>query len=194
MTKRAKIIDDHVLESILKYVAQGDNGLRDKVMLLLSHKAGLRAAEIAGLTWGDVLDATGTLSKESLVIPGNIAKYGRGREIPMHPLLYDALQEYKQSLSKLTANTRLILCQDGVTRMSPNNMAVYIRRIYNRVGLMGCSSHSGRRTFITKAARMVNDYNCSLLDVQRIAGHANLDTTEAYIEPSNNVAAMVRQL
>lgn len=193
MAKRAKIIDDQVLESVLNYVRQGDAGLRDTVMLLLSHKAGLRAAEIAGLTWGDMLDAVGTISPESFTVPNNIAKYGRGRTIPMHPLLYKALIEYKGSLQKITARTPLIPGKE-VGKMSPNNTAVYLRRIYNRVGLIGCSSHSGRRTFITKAARMVNDFDCSLVDVQRLAGHSDLSTTELYIEASGNVAAMVHKL
>lgn len=193
MAKRAKIIDDQVLASVLQYVRQGDAGLRDVVMLLLSHKAGLRAAEISGLTWGDVLDATGKISPDTFAVPNSIAKYKRGRTIPMHPMLYQALVEYRNSLQKITARTPLIPGKE-VSKMSPNNTAVYIRRIYNRIGLIGCSSHSGRRTFITKAARMANDFNCSLFDVQRLAGHSDLSTTECYIEASDGVSKMVSQL
>ncbi len=66
--------------------------------------------------------------------------------------------------------------------MTPRGIVNWFAATYAELGLIGCSSHSGRRTFITRAARLVSKTGGSLRDVQELAGHSNLTTTERYIE------------
>jgi integrase len=67
-------------------------------------------------------------------------------------------------------------------------------RWYEVLGFSGCSSHSGRRTFITNAARKISTVDGSLRDVQILAGHSNLRTTQRYIEPNASAQTKVIQL
>jgi integrase len=71
--------------------------------------------------------------------------------------------------------------------MTPLGIVVWFSRAYKALGLNGCSSHSGRRTFITRAARLVHKAGGSLRDVQLLAGHRSIQTTQRYIDGDSDV-------
>ena len=54
--------------------------------------------------------------------------------------------------------------------------------VFAELGLQGCSSHSGRRTFVTRAARLIQKAGGSLRDVQQLVGHQSMKTTQGYID------------
>ena len=54
--------------------------------------------------------------------------------------------------------------------------------VFAGLGLQGCSSHSGRRTFVTRAARLIQKAGGSLRDVQQLVGHQSIKTTQGYID------------
>ena len=146
-------------------------------MILLSVKAGLRAGEIAGLEWPMVLDARERIA-EMIAIPDAIAKKGGGRLIPLHPQLADALRALKRC-----SNPRgpVIRSSRGAA-MRPNSIVNWFIQLFSELGIEGCSSHSGRRSFITAAARNLHRAGCSMRDVQLLAGHRSIETTQRYID------------
>jgi integrase len=72
----------------------------------------------------------------------------------------------------------------GSQGLHPGSIVNWFRQLYADLGLTGCSSHSGRRTFITNAARLVSTAGGSLRDVQQLAGHQSIEQTQAYIYAS----------
>lgn len=82
--KQAKVVTPPMLKRMLRRVSRSSFPARDRAMILLSIKAGLRACEIAGLDWSMVLDAQGRVSG-TIHVRDVIAKKRGGRRIPMHP-------------------------------------------------------------------------------------------------------------
>jgi integrase len=95
--RQARIITPSVLRRMVTHVGDSYYPARDRVIILLSVKAGLRAAEIAQLDWSMVLDIRGQID-ESISLHDAIAKKRSGRRIPMHQDLRQALSVlYRQS-------------------------------------------------------------------------------------------------
>ncbi len=103
--------------------------------------------------------------------------------IPVHDELRVALEALKLAFSeRVAAGQPVVFSERG--RYGANGVAHWFKRVYQDAGLVGASSHSGRRTLLTNLARKCAHAGASLRDVQRIAGHADLGTTERYVEPS----------
>lgn len=149
-------------------------------MLLLSAKAGLRAAEIAGLTWPMITTADGKIA-DHIALANSIAKKGSGRQIPMHPRLKAALSQ----LGRADGLQGHVIKSERGERLSPGSVVNWFKAFYRRLGFDGCTSHSGRRTFITLAARRISKAGGSIRDVQLLAGHRSLRHTQGYIEANS---------
>lgn len=175
--KQAKILAEPDVGSVLAYLRRRRYPDRDRVIFLASIKCGLRAAEIAGLRWEMVLTPTGEIDS-ALEVHNQIAKKGSGRTIPLHPLMRTSLARLKQHYG---AQGHIIRSERGA-RMTANSIVNWFALVYRALGLAGCSSHSGRRTFITRAAKQVYVAGGSLRDVQQLAGHSSIGHTQKYIE------------
>jgi integrase len=191
--RQAKVLTDVQQRQALAAIASHRYPERDRVMLLLSFKSGLRAKEIAHLTWGMVTDRSGEVG--DMIALQDLATKGRsGREIPMAPALRQALVEWRAITPRPGPNDRIIVSERDHS-LSPNSVRNWFALLYRRLGFQGCSSHSGRRTFITVAARKIVAAGGSLRDVQELAGHSSLQTTQHYIQGDSqakrNVIAML---
>ena len=178
--KQAKVLSKSQYEALLIHVSNSRHGSRNRVIIMLSVKAGFRAIEIAKLTWGMVLGADGTVSND-IALQDCASKGAGGRNIPIAKELHKALSHLKSERGEVEKNERVI--QTARTdKVSAQVIINIFYSWYRELGMMGCSSHSGRRTFITNAARKITSVGGSLRDVQSLAGHAALTTTQRYIE------------
>jgi integrase/recombinase XerD len=175
--KQAKILSTDNCGDLLVFASTTRRPLRDRLIVLLSVKAGLRAAEIANLTWEMILTPTGGI-EPTIELPDRAAKKSGGRRIPIHPELAEGLSD----LHTQAVAADPVICSQRGGPMSPVSIVNWFAKAYRAIGLQGCSSHSGRRTFITRAARLVHNAGASLRDVQLLAGHRSIQTTQRYID------------
>jgi integrase len=187
--KQAKTITRAQAEAVLAYLAKTRQPSRNSLIFLLSFRAGLRAKEIASLTWAMVTDAIGP----DICLVNEASKGRSGRAIPICAGLRKALLAWKQECGDVASSDRVITTERSKAT-SPQVIVNSFRAWYARLGFQGCSSHTGRRTFITNAARRISTVGGSLRDVQALAGHSALSTTQRYIEVNGDAKRKVVEL
>ncbi|HVX36766.1 MAG TPA: site-specific integrase [Hyphomicrobium sp.] len=177
LSKQAKTLTKRQIALTTALIAQTRYPTRNLVIFLLSVKAGLRAKEIASLTWDMLTDAEGNLGS-SIHLRDEASKGRSGRIIPLNKDLKSALQRLHDNRNQ----SPHVITTERAQRTSAAAIVNLFAHWYRLSGLNGCSSHSGRRTFITNAARSISTVGGSLRDVQMLAGHRTLSTTQRYIE------------
>lgn len=186
--KQAKVLTRQQVDALLHNVGKRRNGLRNQVIALLSVRAGLRAKEIAALKWSMIVGADGEVG--DYIHLTDIASKGRsGRVIPINKQLKGALIELHGM-----DRSEWVIRTERSDRTSAQAIVNQFQRWYRDLGLVGCSSHSGRRTFITNAAKKISTVGGSLRDVQHLAGHSSLQTTQRYIEGDSEARKRVVEL
>ena len=186
--KQAKVLNSKQVDALLHHVGGLRHGLRNQVIVLLSVRAGLRAKEVANLKWNMIVGADGDVG--DYIHLTDIASKGRsGRVIPIN-------KQLKASLVELQGRDRgeWVIHTERSDHTSAQAIVNLFQRWYLDLGLIGCSSHSGRRTFITNAARKISTVGGSLRDVQQLAGHSSLKTTQRYIEGDSEARMRVVEL
>ena len=177
--KQAKVLTDKQEAAVIRHLETTRWAERDTAMFLLSVKAGLRAKEISGLRWRMITDAEGNVG-DSIALEDIASKGKSGRTVPLNPKLRAALVALAENC-EVQSDQPVIASERGGS-MTAKSVAKWFLKLYGNLGMDGCSSHSGRRTFITRAARKVSEVGGSVRDVQHLAGHSSLQTTQRYID------------
>lgn len=183
--KQAKVLTSSQFRTAMAKAGRARFADRNRAMLLLSVKAGLRAGEIAKLTWQMVETSDGKLA-HTIELHDKAAKKGSGRTIPMHQDLKTVLLRLQRQRRFGGGKAPVIESERGAHPMKPSSVVNWFHNFYASLDFDGCSSHSGRRTFITKAARLVSKAGGSLRDVQQLAGHRSIEQTQGYIDGDTN--------
>lgn len=140
--------------------------LRDAAILELFYSSGLRLAELASLTVGDVDPFTET-----------VRVLGKGRKeriVPVGAPALEAIQKYRQAAG---ANAGPLFLNKSRRRLSARSVWLSLKRYLAHVGIpRTISPHKLRHSFATHML----DAGADLRSVQTLLGHASLSTTQIY--------------
>ncbi len=183
MPKQAKTITPQDLRRLLDFVAANKHGVRNRTMLLATHLAGMRVGEVASLLYGDVVNDEGEVRDQINLIPEQ-TKGRHARAVFVNAKFRRELEAYLASHPMQDARDRLFYTQKkGRAGFTSNTLAQYFHYLYKRAGIVGGSSHSGRRTFITNLASK----GVGVRVLMSLAGHRHIGTTQAYIDVNDDM-------
>ena len=175
---QARVLNPQELRRVLDHVATRRHSARNRAMLLLTHYAGMRVAEVAALRINDVLNDDSTIKGEVRLMPDQ-TKGKHARTVYLNERMQKELAQYIKIL-KIKDATKPLFYTQKQAGFSANSLTQYFFYLYRNVGLAGCSSHSGRRSFLTGLANK----GTAIHILKSLAGHRNISTTATYLYSS----------
>ena len=174
--RHAQTLNEAQFRKVLQYCKTRRHVNRDTTIFMVSFYAGLRAKEIAALKLRDVFDADGNV-REQFTLERDQTKGGQCRTVYINKRLAKALFDYGLDKNLDNLSRPLFESQKG-GHFSANTMCQLFLDIYKACGFKDASSHSGRRTYITRLANK----GVGVRLLAALAGHSHISTTQRYID------------
>ena len=187
--KQAKVLTDTELKKVIAYIDAFDrHAERNKAIILLTHYCGMRVSEVASLLVSDVVSVDNNIN-DVIYLKANQTKGSKSRRVFVSKKAKTALKRYLQSDLSVIQQSYLFQTQKS-KRFNTNALTQLVKRLYERVGIVGASSHSGRRTFITKLATS----GVSVRVIAELASHKSIQTTQRYIDINDELMSNAVEL
>jgi integrase/recombinase XerD len=184
---QARVLTERDIKKCLLYIAARRHASRNRCAFLLTHLTGMRVGEVASLRICDVLAQAGEV-RDEVRLSADQTKGKRGRLVLLSERAQAEIKQYLLARFKtqdlqpilLTDTSRALFATQKSNQrgFSPNTLAQYFHHMYRDAGIVGASSHSGRRGFITNLANK----GVSVRVLMDLAGHSSLGVTQRYIQ------------
>ena len=177
---KARVLTENEFKRRLTIARDAQMPERNVAIIYCSFGLGLRAKEIAALKISDIFDNELNVLEE-INLTRSMTKGEKQRHIYINnKKIIKALTEYitvrKDNDVLFNYNDWLFKTQRK-QKFSPDVLQKWFRKLYDKTGIKSASSHSGRRTFITRLIEQGADIKA----VSNLAGHASITTTASYV-------------
>jgi integrase/recombinase XerD len=176
MTKQAKTLNERELQRLLDFVKTTKSAARNRAIILLTHLAGMRIGEVAAVRICDVVASDGAV-RDEINLSAAQTKGNRSRSVLLNERVQGELAVYIRTVRVRDPKQALFNTQRSAA-FTANSLTQVVNGIYRNAGFDGASSHSGRRGFLTNLA----EKGVSVRVMMALAGHANMATTQRYID------------
>jgi len=119
----------------------------------------------------DVVDEQHTVKAE-IVLAAAMTKSKRARRIFVSKNMLQQLKRYVSELCQSSRDHYLFSTQKN-SHFKANTATQHLQRLYARAGIVGATSHSGRRTWLTELSAK----GVGVRVLTEMAGHVSIQTT-----------------
>ena len=179
---QARTLTPRELRRVLDHAASHKHAPRNRLMLLMTHWAGMRVGEVAALRVQDVRDTTGSVLPE-IRLSASQTKGQHARVVFVSERLRKEVARYLKTLPKGESGATPLFGTQKREAFSANTLCQTLNTLYRRAGLDGATSHSGRRSFITTLASK----GVGVRVLASLAGHRSIATTQRYIDVNDDM-------
>ena len=173
---QAKTLTANELRKVLSNLPVNRYRLRNRLMLLMTHWAGMRVGEVAALRVSDVRAADGTVKPE-IQLDAHQTKGKHARTVFVNDKLRKEIAAYLKTIPGRAMDQPLFMTQKR-SGFTANVLCQTLNGLYKHVGMDGATSHSGRRSFITTLASK----GIGVRVLASLAGHRSIATVQRYID------------
>ena len=173
---QAKTLTANELRKVLSNLPVNRYRLRNRLMLLLTHWAGMRVGEVAALRVSDVRSAEGRVKPE-IQLDATQTKGKHARTVFVNDRLRKELAAYLKTIPGRAIDQPLFMTQKR-SGFTANVLCQTLNGLYKHVGMDGAASHSGRRSFIATLASK----GVGARILASLAGHRGITTVQRYID------------
>jgi integrase/recombinase XerD len=184
---QAKVLTEKEVRKVLLHIANRKHASRNRAMFVVLNSTGMRVGELASIRLSQVLTPNGEIVDE-IRLAADQTKGSRGRVVVLNQKAQEEIKNYLMTRFKLKDLLAVTMTDTSralfTTQKNPNRgfsastLAQHFHYMYKGAGIMGASSHSSRRSFITKLSEM----GVSVRVLMDLAGHRSLAVTQKYIE------------
>lgn len=186
---KAKVLSEAEFKELLTVAKVGQFAARNVALLYCSFGLGLRVKEIASLTIADVVDEQNRLRDEVCLIHSTPKGQKQRYSYLANKKIHDALTEHLKNIQGVGLKNPLFQTQRK-KEFTPDTLQKWFKSMYKKACIVGASSHSGRRTFITRLIQ----HGVGIRTVASLAGHASIVTTAIYVENDSDCLKHIANL
>ena len=182
--KQARVLTQTEIKRLLKVVSTTKHAGRNRLIVMLSYLAGLRACEIAALRVGDVITELNDSweVKNEVLLKSSQTKGSKAQTVVFSTQLMKEIGDYYKTIRLVVSRNDHLIGSQKKAGFSSQTIQGLFRELYESAGISNASSHSGRRTFITA----LSEKGVSVRVIQALARHSSLATTQKYIDVSQD--------
>lgn len=171
MSRPGEVLTTAEVHRLLASTGRGITGRRNRALLYLVWRSGLRCQEALNLRPGDVDVGRATIRVRK-------GKGGKARTVPMDAGIPAQLEPWLEARRVRGLSRRLLFCTLSGGPVSSRYVRALLGRLGERAGLgKRCHPHALRHTF---AFELANE-GVPLHAIQALLGHTSLDTTTTYL-------------